>query len=394
MKILIVIPSIGSIYGGPSQTVKGLAQALGNLDLDVDIVTTNANGSTKLDVPLHTWITEESYRIQYFPYWGWGDYKMSWSLSRWLLQHVASYDLVHTNAVFSVPNIPAYWACQLHNVPYVVTPHGMLESWAMSYKAWKKRFFYALIEKPALQKAGAIQIIGFPEADSVRSLGIETPLVFVPNGIHRQDFEKLPDPEIFYQQFPETRSKNLILFLGRVDPKKGLDLLATALTKVLVQFPQVHLVVAGPDNIGFLHKAQAYFAESNCLDAVTFTGMLTGSLKYAALAAANVYVAPSYSEGFSMSVLEGMASGLPCTITTGCNFPEAAAAQAAYVVNVDAAEIALTLTQCLNNPQQAKETGDRARQFILEKYTWERIAIEMLKVYTALVNKKHAPLFQ
>ena len=394
MKVLIVIPSIGSIYGGPSQTVKGLAQALGKLNLDVDIVTTNANGSATLDVPLQTWITEESYRIQYFSYWGWGDYKMSWSLSRWLFQHVNSYDLVHTNAVFSLPNLPAYWACQLHKVPYVITPHGMLESWAMSYKAWKKHFFYTLFEKSALQKAGAIQIIGFPEADSVKSLGIGTPLVFVPNGIHRQDFEKLPDPEVFYQQFPETRGKNLILFLGRVDPKKGLDLLATAFAQVLVQFPRSHLVIAGPDNIGFLPKAQAFFAESNCLDAVTFTGMLTGSLKYAALAAANVYVAPSYSEGFSMSVLEGMASGLPCTITTGCNFPEAAAARAAYVVNVNAAEIALTLTECLNDPQQAKETGDRARKFIFEKYTWERIAIEMLEVYTAIVNKTTTPQFQ
>jgi len=122
--------------------------------------------------------------------------------------------------------------------------------------------------------------------------------------------------------------------------------------------------------------------------------MLAGSLKYAALAAASVYVAPSYSEGFSMSVLEGMAAGLPCVITTGCNFPEAAMAQAAHVVKIDADEITRALIQCLSHPQQAKEMGDRARQLIFEHYTWERIAAKMIEVYTAITNKVPLPLFQ
>ncbi|NEO04037.1 MAG: glycosyltransferase, partial [Moorea sp. SIO3I7] len=121
---------------------------------------------------------------------------------------------------------------------------------------------------------------------------------------------------------------------------------------------------------------------------VTFTGMLTGSLKYAALAAASIYVAPSYSEGFSMSVLEGMASGLPCVITTGCNFPEAATANVAHVVDIDAEAIANALNQCLQFPQQAKEMGTRARQLIFEQYTWDSIAKKMIQVYTAIIQNK------
>ncbi|NET52430.1 MAG: glycosyltransferase, partial [Merismopedia sp. SIO2A8] len=129
-----------------------------------------------------------------------------------------------------------------------------------------------------------------------------------------------------------------------------------------------------------------------CLNSVTFTGMLTGQLKYAALAAANLYVAPSYSEGFSMSVLEGMASGLPCVITKGCNFPEAAAANAAHVVDIKSEAITNALIECLNNPQQAKAMGDRAHKLILEKYTWEQVATKMHKVYTTLVNKNRSTL--
>jgi glycosyltransferase involved in cell wall biosynthesis len=388
MKILIIIPAVGTVYGGPSKSVVELAQALGSLGISVDLVTTNANGSISLDVPLHTWLIEKYYRIRYFPYWPLSDYKLSLSLTKWLFQHVADYDLVHTNAIFSFSILPAYWACQLHRVPYIVTPRGMLEPWALSYKAWKKRFYYALLEKPALQRASAVQMLASTEAERTKHLNLKAPLVIVPNGIHRQDFENLPDPELFYQKFPDTRHKALIIFLGRVDPKKGLDLLAVAFAKLHTHFPQTHLIVAGPDNTGFLPTAQSYFAKTGCLDAVTFTGMLTGSLKYAALAAARIYVAPSYSEGFSMSILEGMASGLPCVITTGCNFSEAAEVQAAHVININADELADALIECLKYPQQAQEMGDRARQLILEQYTWDRIASNLSKVYSAILNKE------
>ena len=392
MKILMVIPAVGNVYGGPTKIVLELAQAVGNLGHDVDIVTTPANGSTNLDVPLYKWIDEKNYRIQYFNYWDIADYKISLSLTKWLFQHVTDYDLVHTNAVFSYPVLPAHWACQFHKVPYIMTPHGMLEPWAMSYKAEKKRLYYDLIEKPALKKAAAIQITGSPEAKSIKSYGIETPMIFVANGIHRHDCETLANPEVFYQEFPHTRNKTLIIFLARIDPKKGLDLLAKAFSQVYAQFPQSHVIIAGPDNTGFLPTVQNYFAEAGCLEAVTFTGILTGAIKYAALAAARVYVAPSYSEGFSMSVLEGMAAGLPCVITTGCNFPEAGLAKAAYIVKVDAEEIAQQLIYCLKNPQLATETGDRARRLIMQQYTWERIAINLQNAYEAIVKQELAPL--
>ncbi|WP_341524650.1 glycosyltransferase [Nostoc sp. UHCC 0302] len=388
MKILIVIPALGPIYGGPTKSVIELAQALGKKGINVDIVATTANGSNSLDVPTLIWIDEKYYRIQYFPYWNFLDYKITLSLTSWLFQHVADYHLVHTNAIFSYPVLPAHWACQIHRIPYIMTPHGMLEPWALAYKAGKKRFYFNLLEKPALQRASTIQMLASTEAKRIEPLNLKAPLVVVPNGIHAQDFAILPNVEQFYQQFPHSRNKTLILFLGRIDPKKGLDLLASAFAKVYAQFPQTHLIIAGPDNIGFSKTVENYFAEVGCLDAVTFTGMLTGSLKYAALASASLYVAPSYSEGFSISVLEGMAAKLPCVITTGCNFPEAANAQAALVVDIDADKIANALIDCLAHPEQAKAMGDRAHQFIFEKYTWEKIASQMQQVYTNILNNK------
>ena len=273
-------------------------------------------------------------------------------------------------------------------MPYIMNPQGMLEPWALAYKSFKKQVYMAAIERSALKNASAIQALNSSELHNIRSLGLKTPVIVVPNGIHRQDFAELTDPEIFIDRFPETRDKARILFMGRIDPKKGLDLLAPAFAKVREQFTNAHLIVAGPDNIGFLPKAKEYFVEAGCLDGVTFTGMLTGNIKSAALTAADIYVAPSYSEGFSMSILEGMASGLPCTITTGCNFPEAETAKVAYVVDPNVDTIANALICCLQEPATAKEMGSHARQFILDNYTWDKIVADLIQTYKSTITQQ------
>jgi glycosyltransferase involved in cell wall biosynthesis len=393
MRILFVIPAIGNVYGGPSKIVIDLVQSLPRQGVTIDIVTTNANGSKSLDVPLRQWLSQPGYRIQYFPYISFSDYKWSSSFAHWLFRHVQDYDLVHSNAVFSLPNIPAHWACQWHKVPYVMTPHGMLEPWALAYKAWKKRLYYELLERPAFNRASAIQSLASPEAAHISHLNLKSPIAIIPNGINASEFQRLPNPKLFYEQFPQTCNKRLILFLGRIDPKKGLDLLAQAFGSIHTDFPQTHLVVAGPDNIGFLPTAQHYFAEVRCQNSVTFTGMLIGDLKYAALAAAEIYVAPSYSEGFSMSILEGMASGLPCVITTGCNFPEAAAADAAYVVEPTVEHIGNAIRHCLQDSNASKSMGNRARQLVLNHYTWDRVAAQLIDVYSAILDHRPLPAF-
>jgi glycosyltransferase involved in cell wall biosynthesis len=388
MRILFVIPAVGRVYGGPSKTVIDLVEALHCQGAIIDIVTTNANGTERMDVPLGQWLNKISYRIQYFPYINLGDYQWSSHFARWLFLHVQDYDLVHSNAVFALPLLPAHWACQRSKTPYIMTPHGMLEPWALSYKAWKKQLYYSTLERPALNRATTIQALASPEAEHIADLDIKPPIAIIPNGIYPHQFKCLPDAEHFYQQFPHTREQKLILFLGRIDPKKGLDLLAQAFQSVHRRFPKAHLIIAGPDNVNFLPTVKQYFAMAGCLDAVTFTGMLTGDLKQAALSAADVYVAPSYSEGFSMSVLEGMASGLPCVITTGCNFPEAASAQVAHVVDPIADQIGDALSRCLQDPEAAKAMGQRARQFIFDHYTWDKIARDLIQVYGAIIDKR------
>jgi glycosyltransferase involved in cell wall biosynthesis len=386
MKVLQVIPYLSSAYGGTGKVVTALAEHLGQLDLEVDLITTNADDLNKLNVPLHHWQNQGSYRIRYFPCLHRNDFIFSPALLAWIVKHLSRYTLVHTHTLFAPLITLLHSICCIYKIPYIVTPHGMLEPWALAYKGKKKFFYFHLLEKPFLNWASAAHALTAFEVQNIKSLQLALPAFTIPNGIDPDPFKTLPQPNLFYRQFPITQNKKIILFLGRIDPKKGLDLLAPAFAQVYARFPQAHLVIAGPDSIGFLPTVKQYFAEAGCLQAVTFTGMLTGTLKFAALAAADLYVAPSYSEGFSMSVLEGMASGLPCVITTGCNFPEAAQAQAATVVPPAIEAIAQALIDSLADPRSAQEMGHRAQRFIFENYTWHQSADKLHQIYENLVN--------
>lgn len=383
MKILAVTPYLASTYGGTSKCITELAKEISNLGVTLDLVTTNAEMNLKDSS--NNWLPQNNYRVRYFPCWHRNDLIISSRLIIWLIKNISNYDLVHTNTIFAPLISLTNLICSWQKIPYINTPHGMLEPWALSYKAAKKKYYYQLLEKPLLKKANAIQTLATSEAEKIQKLGFDK-TVTIPNGIDFKEYEHLQNQEFFYQQFPHTRNKTLILFLGRIDPKKGLDLLALAFAKAHQMFPNTHLIVAGPDSINFMPTAKQYFSDAGCENAVTFTGMLKGDLKLAVLAAATIYVAPSYSEGFSMSVLEGMASGLPCIITTGCNFPEAAIENVAHVLDINSNAIANALIDCLENPQQAVKMGIKARQFIFDNYTWDNIAKKMVEVYRQIIN--------
>ncbi|MBD2157414.1 glycosyltransferase [Leptolyngbya sp. FACHB-16] len=388
MKILHVIPYFSAIYGGPPQMVQHLAQAEAALGMDVDVVTTDADGDRSLSLPLQTWHQAEGYRVQYFPRRWLRQYTISPELGYWLDQEVGDYDVVHMHNAFAYPVWAVYHACHHAGVPYLRTLHGMLEPRALAQKAWKKRLFFNVIERPAFERTAMVHALTQHEADGLRLLGVNGPVTVIPNGLEQSSLEAPHTPVEFWQAFPELRSKRLILYLARLDPLKGLDLLIDAFSQVQEQVPNVHLVIAGSDLVGYQPTIEHLLLERGCHTSATFTGFLSGTLKQSALAAAEIYVLPSRLEGFSLSALEAMGAGLPTILTQGCHFPEAAQAQAALEVPIEAPAIAQALLHCLQNPHEAREMGDRAQQLIRQHYTWEAIAQQFSSIYQQLKPKR------
>lgn len=383
---------MGPAYGGPTKTMLGLAPALLKENVSVDIATTNDNGAELLQVPLGVAVNHEEVKIYHFPKQDKGSFVFSWPLTEWLWQHQRNYDLVHVHSVFSYPTLAASRIARRLNQPYIITPHGMAEPWCLSYKAWKKKPYLRLIEHRTLSRSAALHALVVEEGRNLRALKLRAPTFVLPNGVTPEEFRVLHPRQSFESVYPETRGKRIVLFMGRIDPKKGLDLLIEAFAATLrnESMEDLHLVIAGPDLLGYRATVEKLIKEQNIQHRVTFTGMLSGEIKLAALQAAELFVLPSRSEGFSIAILEALAAGSPVIITRACNFPQVAEARAGKVIPTDAGHLTQALSELLQNEEMRREMGVRGRQLIHEKYNWPVIAAQMSEVYEDILQRRQS----
>jgi len=308
--------------------------------------------------------------------------RMEWLADRparrgfdWL---VANADLVHVHGLWSHHAVAARHAALRHRKPYLVSAHGMLEPWALRNKAWKKRAYGALVERRNLAGARCLRALTRDEVADYRRYGVKLPIAVVPNGID-------PAPEVsaeaFWAAFPELRGRRLALFLGRVHFKKGLDVLCRAWAGAR-RGADARLVIAGPDSEGTRARLEALIAELGIAREVTFTGLLDSELKWSALAAAQVFVLPSYSEGQSMAVLEALAAGVPVIASANCHVPEIAEQGCGWVVEPEPAAVSAALGEGLEaTDAERAEMGSHGRRLIERRFRWPVVAAQMAAVY-------------
>jgi len=262
----------------------------------------------------------------------------------------------------------------------------MAEPWALRQKRWKKRAYLALVELQNLRRASCLHALSRPEIGHLRKLAPKTPVCFIPNGVNPAHFDDLPPRTMLEEQCPELIGKFVLLFFARVHVKKGLDLLAEALKQVAPTHPELHLVIAGNDD-GALKPFCSRMAEFGLSRMMTYVGHVTGQRARQVWAAADAFILPSYSEGFSMAILEAMACRLPCLITTSCHFPETATSHAAIVVTPDMDEVTRGLHELLDRSSDERtRLGKAGRQLIEFHYTWDRQAKHLAAVYEWLVS--------
>ncbi|HVO69049.1 MAG TPA: glycosyltransferase, partial [Aggregatilineaceae bacterium] len=208
----------------------------------------------------------------------------------------------------------------------------------------------------------------------------------VPNGVQLRDFAHLPPREPF-RMWWKLGDGLVVLFLGRLHARKGLQLLIPAFAEAIKVVPDARLVIAGPDE-GMLATLKALTNEFNLDGRVAFTGMLTGDEKLAALAAADLFVLPAVGEGFSMAVLEAMACGLPVLLTPGCNFPEVVDAGAGMVVPREIGPLSEALGALLIDGERRVSMGRLARELVQQRFTWPQVVAQMVDVYRRVSNQK------
>jgi len=392
VKILQVIPCYlpAHRYGGPVKSVHELSRKLVELGAEVTVFTTNADGPDDLDVPIGSVVLLDGVKVHYFSVEKPRSYFRSPGLNRALAEQIHQFDLVHINWLYVYPTLTAARQCLRQNVPYILSSRGMLDSNAVAMKGeLKKKLYLSLIEKKHLAGAAALHFTSYGEEANSWQSGWNKRHVVVYNGINLSEYADLPDIAEFDQQFPELYGKKIVLFLGRLNYIKGLDLLTQAWPMVVRDLPDAHLVIAGPDDDGYGVKVRQWIRDGGCEQNVTFTGMLLGREKLAALSRADMFVASSYLESFGMAIVEAMACGKPVVITDRVNIcREVEQAGAGIVTPCDPPRIADALIMLLKNPKVGREMGTKGLKFVANNFTWDKAAREMTDVYEDVLLKR------
>ena len=298
-----------------------------------------------------------------------------------LERSIRSAEVVHFHGLWQGHTRRGAKAARLANVPYLVAAHGMAEPWALKHKALKKKVYTALVEGKNLRRASCLHALSRPEVGHLRAIAPRTPVALVPNGVDLEPFDGLPPRTALEAEFPELVGKFVLLFFGRLHVKKGLDLLARAVASLKDDHPDLHVLLAGNDDgalAPFLARAEAEGISWK----VTRVGHVSGERAGRVWAAADAFVLPSYSEGFSMAILEALACRLPALVTTACHFPELARAGGGIEVEPTPEGVTSGLRELLErSPDERKSLGRRGRALVEARYTWDRQADRLASVY-------------
>jgi glycosyltransferase involved in cell wall biosynthesis len=389
MRILHVIPSLGVRHGGPPKVVQELCRELAKRGEEVTIYTTDLDRYERLAVPLDQAVLDGD-RVErwYFSTQRSGLFGVSLSLVNALRKNLATFDILHLHNLYRFcPSVAAHYA-RRYGVPYIVQPHGTLDPYIFNRHRPRKIIYETLIENRNLEKAAAVHFTAADEMSLAQSLGLKFRGVVVPLGVELEPPSAGRDQlqAEFTREWPETRGKKIILFLGRLTLKKGLDLLVKAFGRIARSRDDVHLFLAGPDDEGYGDKVRQWLKEEGVYERATFAGMLSGARKEAALAASNVFVLSSYTENFGIAVIEALAAGLPTIISNKVNiWRELGDARAALVVNCQVDEVIAAITRVLDDPELCRRMGEAGKKLVAAQFTWPIVADKMIAVYRDIV---------
>ena len=317
-------------------------------------------------------------------------YSYSPALVPWLKENAPRYDAVIVNGLWQYPGFAVWRALHGTKTPYFVYTHGMLDPWfkrAFKLKHFRKSLYWPWGEYRVLRDAKAVLFTCEEErllaAQSFRPYQANG--VIAPYGIVGSLGDAAREKEVFLSSFPHLRGKRLILFLSRVHVKKGCDLLIEAFARVAGDDPDLHLVVAGPDQTGWRAALERQAEDLGIAERITWTGMLAGDLKWGALHAAEAFVLPSHQENFGIVVAEALSCGLPVLISNKVNIWREIAEDKAGIISEDTlVDTHRSLRQWLDmTAVERVEMGRSAKQCFRERFDIAKAAENLLSLLGA-----------
>ena len=380
------------VYGGLARCIPALCEAMARADADVTVFTTNANGSSRLNVPVGRTLDIDGVRVRYFPL-ARNAFFYSPALASACREHVSEFEIVTIDSLFGHALGPASRACTSARVPYVVPLHGQLLPWSLRRKRWKKRLYLSLFGRRCLDGAASLHCTDAAEAKAASALGLRSPTFTLPHGLDLAHYQELPARGGFRNRLGVPPDSFLLLFLGRLHHKKRPDI-AIEVLSACQRLPQdVHLALVGPDDLGLATTLHAQATRLSCLERLHVTGLLEGNNVLQALVDSDLMLMPSepQSENFGMSALEALAAGVPILVSNGVPLGRSAKnAGAGRMVSCTVDAFTRTTEELLTHPQQLKAMGARGRLLVRQEFDIEIVGQRMITQLQAIVARERS----
>ena len=366
MRSLHFVQSIEPLQGGGlGQGALGMHLAMRDLGRS-SLIATRSESFDETHIDVSQYVRKGPDALYYAP-----------ELSRLARPLVSEADWVHghgfyvgTNAVLATEAVRQGKALCYH-------VQGFFDPWILNRSRWKKQIVSWLFEGRNFGNVRLWRALTRKEVGQIRAFGMNQPVEILPNGIRLEEIDQVTsadDDSAFSKRLRPKRA----LFLGRLHPKKGLDILIPVWGKIAKDFPDWELAIVGPDEGGYLATVQEMILASGASDSIQVFGSVRGARKVAAFRSSDLFVLSSYSEGFPVAIVEASAHRLPCVITTECNFPELAEAEGGWESLPTIDSFAEALKNALRSDDLAlKQRGENGRVLVESEYTWPVIARKM-----------------
>lgn len=375
-----VVSGLEINHGGPSYSVPRLNEALISCGINGKIFSDLSAGDSAND-SADTCVTFER-QFGRFPLLG----KMHFcrAMRRRLVGSADKIDVIQSHGLWRMPNIYAAEAARLRNIPHVVSPRGMLSRIALGFSRSSKAVFWQALQKNALYGASCFHATSESEKDEIRALGFKSPIAVIPNGID------LPNPIHLSSPKRETATRTLLYF-GRIHPKKGMDILIPAWTKVAERYPDWRLRIVGPVERQHLAQLNQLVAEKRA-PRVSIEPPVYDDEKWRIYSEADVFVLPTHNENFGLTVAESLACNRPVVVTKGAPWSGVESNHCGWWVDANVNALSDGLIQALGTPVETLDSmGRRGGAWMHQDFAWSRVGTEMSQVYYWLLEKGDRP---
>jgi len=375
------VPSVQEEASGTTYAVLNLCRAVARADIETYLHTIDF--LPFLGDSAHVPLEDEPFQtLQYSSRSPLNRLCISPGMAKGLDKAAQEAEIIHSHGLWMMPNIYPGSSVQGTDCRLVCSPHGTMTEWTLRRSYWKKKVFWHLWQKKALQRAACFHATAVEEIQDVRRCGFSQPIALIPNGI------TIPDGSGRNRDQLERRQ---LLFISRIHPKKGIDILLKAWAQLQDRFPDWELLIVGPDHYGSIAKMQS-LAKQVGAKRVSFPGPVYGEEKLQVYKNADLYVLPTHSENFGLTIAEALACGVPAITTKGAPWEGLVKNECGWWIDIGVEPLYRCLEEAMSASREELDVlGQRGREWMIRDYSWDVVGEMMAKTYHWVAGSGELP---